>query len=451
MASSSRRVEGPNWVRNSGATSTSSARARCAEPAARSVAHEALDEVRRVPLTPDRAAPLTPAGTLGSRALREGTASSEELVTGVDEAESTPGLLILPQSVADDPDVTTPRLGRPFDRRSPFFMGLVGGLGLALAYAIARGIADLGAVLAIIGLAMFIAIGLNPIVTVLENHRTPRWLAVALVAAGFVGVFGGFFWAAGPVTAHEVGLLVKNYPKFRTELLDGRGWLGRLTKTLHLTAYLRAHQKLHIPIGGILGAGKALLSFAVATVSICVLTVYFLAALPGISALWTSLFPRTRRARIEYLTEEVFARVGGFMLGNLLTSFVAGIGTYFWMLGFGLPYPLLLAVFVAIADLIPVVGSTVGGIVVALVALTHGLPTAIATGAFYACYRLLEDYLLNPHVMKLTVSVSAGLTIVAVLIGGALFGLLGALVAVPVAATVRLLLSEVVTARQEQR
>ena len=139
------------------------------------------------------------------------------------------------------------------------------------------------------------------------------------------------------------------------------------------------------------------------------------------------------------------------MLGNLLSSAVAGVGTYVWLTIFGVPYALLLALFVALLDLIPMVGSTIAGVVVSLVALPKGLPIAIATACFYVFYRFLEDYLLNPRIMKHTVKISPGLTIIATLIGGALLGLIGALIAIPVAATIHLLLEEVAFPRQNQR
>ena len=139
------------------------------------------------------------------------------------------------------------------------------------------------------------------------------------------------------------------------------------------------------------------------------------------------------------------------MLGNLLTSVISAIGTYIWLTIFGVPYALLLALVVAVFDLIPMVGSTIAGIIVSLVALTKGLPVGIATAAFYITYRFLEDYLLNPRVMKHTVKVSPGLTIIATLIGGSLLGIIGALIAIPVAATINLLCEEVAFPRQNQR
>ena len=115
------------------------------------------------------------------------------------------------------------------------------------------------------------------------------------------------------------------------------------------------------------------------------------------------------------------------------------------------PTPLLLALVVALFDLIPLVGSTIAGVIVSLVALTKGVPVAVATAGFYVVYRYLEDYLLNPRVMKHTVKVTPGLTIIATLIGGTLLGLIGALIAIPVAATIHLVLEEVAVPRQNQR
>ena len=138
------------------------------------------------------------------------------------------------------------------------------------------------------------------------------------------------------------------------------------------------------------------------------------------------------------------------MLGNFITSVIAGLGTYIWLLAWGVPYPLLLGMFVAILDLIPVIGSTIGGIVVSLVALTVSLPVALATLAFYIGYRLAEDYLIVPRIMGRTVQLPAIVSLVAVLIGGVLLGIVGALVAIPVAAAIRLLLHEVAIRRLDK-
>lgn len=369
-------------------------------------------------------------------------------------APDPPDVLVLPASVERDLNPSNEEfgaLGRPFDRRAPFFVGLFGAFGVAVAYVIARGIAEVTSVLVIIGLALFIAIGLNPIIEFLTDRGLRRGIAVAIVTFGFLLVIAGFVLAAVSPISHEVSTLVKNYPKYKASLVAGKGWAGRLAVKFHLTSYLNGKSKIKIPAGGVLGAGKEVLTLGVATISVVALTTYFLIALPGVKKLWLSIVPRSRRERTRLLTDEVFSRVGGFMLGNLVTSLISGIGTYVWLLVFGVQYALLLALVVALFDLIPLVGSTIAGVIVALVALSKSIPIGIATIGFYIVYRYLEDYLLNPRVMKHTVKVTPGITIIATLIGGTLLGLVGALVAIPIAATIHLLLDEVAIPRQDQR
>jgi predicted PurR-regulated permease PerM len=382
--------------------------------------------------------------------------SPEGNQTGITFAQSSdppPDVLILPPDVKDElgpPNESLGTLGRPFDRRNPFFVGLTGAFGVALAYVIYRGIADVASVMVVVGLSLFIAIGLNPIIALLIRRSLSRGLAVAVVTLGFIAVIAVFVLVAAPPISHEFHVLVTNYPKYKSDLVHGRGWAGRLVVKFHLTSYLNGKNKVKLPVaGGLLGAGKAILSVGVATVSVIALTIYFLIALPGVKKLWLSLIARSRRERVALLTDEVFDRVGGFMLGNLLTSVISAIGTYIWLIIFGVPYALLLALVVAVFDLIPMVGSTIAGVIVSVVALTRGVPIAAATAAFYIVYRFLEDYLLNPRVMKHTVKVSPGLTIIATLIGGSLLGIIGALIAI--AATIHLLLEEVAFPRQNQR
>ncbi|MGA2527703.1 MAG: AI-2E family transporter [Acidimicrobiales bacterium] len=346
----------------------------------------------------------------------------------------------------DEPRFGTP--GRKFSRTTPFFIGLTGALGVGLAYLVVRSIADIAQVLTIIGIALFLGIGLQPAVLWLEGHRSSRPLAVVAITFCFLAVLGVFAAAAIPPMAHEAHDLITNFPRYRANVADGKGWLGHLVTKFHLASYVRGKAATKTlktaAAGGVIGAGRLLFSTTAAAVTIVVLTVYFLVALPSASQLWLGLVPASRRERVSLLIEEVFGRVGGFVLGNLITSVVAGVGTTLWLTIFGVPYAFLLGLFVAIMDLIPIVGSSVGGVVVSLVALTKGLPVAIATAGFYVFYRLFEDYLLVPRVMNRTVRISPGLTIMATLLGAALLGLIGAIVAIPIAAGLRLVLEEVV-------
>jgi predicted PurR-regulated permease PerM len=346
-------------------------------------------------------------------------------------------------------EAEAPALGRPgpaLNRRTPFYIGLTGALGVAVAVLIVRVVLDAGPVLTLIGLSLFLAIGLDPAVVWLTRHHLPRWAAVTVVMLAVLALVGLFVLAAaGPVT-REIHQLSVNLPKWRHQVATGQGWLGHLARRFHLThlsSKLSGKLVSTSTVGGVLGAGKVILSAFTATVVVIVLTVYFLATMPGVRRLFLHFVPQSRRVRTAALTDEVTSRVGGFVLGNLLTSIISGVLTTVWLAAWGVPYPLLLGLLVAILDLIPVVGSTIGGIIASGVALTQGVGVALATLVFYVAYRLFEDYLLTPRVMRHTVRVSPGITIIATLTGGVLLGLLGALIAIPVAAGIELLLDEV--------
>jgi predicted PurR-regulated permease PerM len=336
--------------------------------------------------------------------------------------------------------------GRRFNRRSPFYMGLMGGLGVAVAYLIGWAISSAEQELELIALAFFIAVGLEPIVAFLVRRGMRRGFGVLIVSLAAVGVFVGFLALAIPPLVNEVNDLVKLAPHYLDTLNKRSSFLGHLNMKFHIVSHVQKALSgggVSTVTSGVVGAGTIVVGAITAVVIVVALTIYFLADLPRVTALFYRLVPFSRRARAGLLIDEAFARVGGYVLGNIITSVIAGVGTLIWLLIWGVPYPLLLSVFVAFMDLIPIVGSTIAGIIVALVALTVSLPVALATAGFYVVYRQAEDYLITPRIMRRTVDVSGLVTIIAVLIGGTLFGIIGALVAIPIAAAVKLILEQV--------
>ena len=337
------------------------------------------------------------------------------------------------------------RLGRPMNRRSPFFVGMAAAAGVAVTYGLVELVIRARSVLVLIGLALFIAAGLDPAVGWLTRRRLPRWSAVIVILLIVTCVVAGFVAAAIPPLTAQVSALVHELPHYMHTLQNHNSALGKLNTRYHVEQRLSKllSSKGTALVGGVLGAGELVLSAASAMVIVIVLVVYFLAAMPHIKLFLYRLAPASRRARVILIGDEIFVKVGGYMLGNFVTSLIAGVGTWAWLEIFGVPYPLLLGLLVALLDLIPMIGSTIGGAIVSLVALTVSLPVAVATLAFYIGYRLAEDYLIVPRIMGRTVAVPAVVTVVAVLLGGALMGLIGALVAIPAAAALRLLLQEV--------
>jgi predicted PurR-regulated permease PerM len=342
------------------------------------------------------------------------------------------------------------RIGRPFDRRSPFVVGFVATMGVLIALALGAAIYSVRNTLVLIFLALFIAVGLEPVVAFGTRHRLRRSFSVLLVVLAGVGVVAGFVWSAISPIQKEVGELSKAVPKWRAEIGSGKGTVGHLAKELHLSYYISGSGTGTLAkdvATGALGAGEEVLTAVSSLLVVLVLTIYFLAALPAIKRFFVHLVPRSRRERFGLLLDDVLAGVGGYLLGNLFTSLIAGLGTFLWASIFGIPYAILLGLLVAIFDLVPVVGSTVGGVIVSLIALAVSFPVAVATAIFYVAYRFVEDYLLVPRVMRQAVNVSPVVTVLAVVVGAALLGIIGALVAIPIAAGIKLVLEQSVFPR----
>ncbi len=343
-------------------------------------------------------------------------------------------------------------LGERFNRRSPFWIGMVGGVGLIAAYVLWLALSQAIGVLLLIALALVIALGLDPVVAMLERGRVPRWAGVLIVSLAALAVVVAFLALAIPPIVSEVNTLVNQAPHYLQSLQSKNSLLGRLNHQFHLVSNLKkalSSGGVSAVGSGLLGVGKTALSAIEDIFIVVVLTIYFVADMPRIKGMIQRLVPASRRARTESLVDEGFARVGGFVLGNILTSVIAGLGTLVWLEIFSVPYPAVLSVFVGLMDLIPIVGSTIAGAVVALVALTVSLPVAIATAIFYIVYRNAEDYLITPKVMRRTVRVPGLVTILAVVIGGTLLGIIGALIAIPIAATIQLIVEEITFPRME--
>jgi predicted PurR-regulated permease PerM len=334
--------------------------------------------------------------------------------------------------------------GRRFDRRSPFYVGLVASAGVATIYGAVRVLGSISSVLMLIGVALFFALGLEPAASWLVNHRLPRWVAVTVVVAVTFTLIAGSFAAAIPPLAQQAREFIDQAPHYLQQAQDHSSAIGKLNDRFHLQQNITnaLHSSGGPAVAGVLRAGSAVLGVVSDVGIVAVLTVYFLADMRRIRATLYRLVPGSRRPRAILLGDEILAKVGYYVMGNVATSVIAGAATFVWCIIFDVPYPLLLGFFVAVLDLVPY-GSTVAGFVVAAVALTVSIPVSIATVAFYVIFRWFEDYLLVPRVIGRAVKVPGGVTVVAVLIGAALLGIVGALVAIPVAAALQLLAQEV--------
>ncbi len=343
-------------------------------------------------------------------------------------------------------------LGRRFNRRSPFYIGLTASAGVAVTYLAVRVLGSLSSVLVLIGVAFFLALGLEPAASWFVNRKLPRWAATTLVFAIFLALLGAFVAAAIPPLVQQVNELIQQAPHYLQQAQDHSSAIGRLNDRFHLQQRITdtINSSGGSLVNDVVSAGSAVFGAIADTFIVIILTVYFLVDLPRIRTALYRLVPHNRRPRAILIGDEIFAKVGAYVLGNVLISVIAGGATLIWLAAFNVPYPLLLGIFVAVFDLVPVVGSTIAGVVVAAVALTVSLPVCIATIVFFVVFRLLEDYLLVPRIIGRAVKVPALITVVAVLIGGALLGIVGALVAIPVAAALLLLTQEILYPRLDE-
>lgn len=345
------------------------------------------------------------------------------------------------------------RPGRPLTRTSPFFVGFTGGLGVLIAWFLVQALVSARQVLVLIVVSMFLAVALSPAVEGLQRWGLARRWAVGIVFLGVIAFFVGFGFAVVPPLTEQITTVISAVPEYVREL-QNNPTINRLDQRYQLLEraeeFLAGGSLGQQAFGGLVGAGVVVLSAVFSTLTVLILTLYFLASLPAIKRLAYRLAPRSRRNRVRLLGDEILARVGGYVGGVMLIAGINGTATFVFLQILDIPYALTLAMVVALFGVIPMIGATLGAIVVTVVAFAHSLPLAIACIVYYLVYQQVENYIIYPRVMKSSVNVPPTATIIAALIGGALLGVVGALLAIPSAAAISLMLREVVMPRQER-
>lgn len=353
---------------------------------------------------------------------------------------------------SDDDDSYGPP-GAPIERSLPFYRGFFWTLGALTALVLALAVRQATSVLVLVLIAAFLAVGLDPLVSAAVRRGMSRGLAVASIAVLFVAVIGSIVFVIGGALQTQVARLVDDAPGLLDDLRKNRT-VAKLDHKYHVISGLEkkieSADLSNSALSRIFDVGASVLNLLTSTIVVFVLTVYFVAALPRIRHAAYSLVPASRRQRVASLGDVILGRVGAYVIGASLVALLAGTVTAILLLCVGLSeYALPLALLVALLDLLPLVGAILGATIVSLVGLATSLPVGIACIIFYVIYELLEGYVIYPRVMRSSVDVPEYVTIVAVLLGGAVAGIVGALLALPIAAAVLLLVREVWVRRQE--
>jgi len=331
-------------------------------------------------------------------------------------------------------------------------IGFLGGIGVALAYVAYQAVVSMFSILLLILVSAFLAIGLNPAVMRLQQWGLRRGLAVAVVALSALAVVALVLVALIPPLITQGTELAKAFPEYLESLKRNR-LIGNLNERFDLLDKIQAAgtgKNAASALGGVLGGLKTVASVIFAALTVMILTLYFLAAFDRLKRGAYRLVPASRRDRVQRLADEMLTRVGGYLAGAVVIAAIAGASSLVFMLIAGIPYALALALAVALFDLIPQVGATLGAVVVTIVAFFVSVPVGIASIAFFVAYQQLENWIIYPRVMRRSVNVSDLAGIISVLIGASLLGIVGALIAIPVCAAVQLIVREVVLPRQEQ-
>jgi predicted PurR-regulated permease PerM len=312
-------------------------------------------------------------------------------------------------------------------------------------------------VVLLVAVSGFIALLLNPLVVALQRWKIRRrGLAVTVVTFWAVLVFAGLAFAFGYPLVNGVTHLADGLPAYINQAEHGRGWIGHLIRHYHVQEWVQKNYSKIVSFGQSLGKpalalGKGAVTLLIALATIFVLVLLLLLEGPKLRNSLLGAMSPERRESVTSVASQVNSAVTGYMLGNFLTSLIAGLVVFFTLMLLGVPYPLLWALWVALVDFLPMIGGALAGIPTVLFAAGHSLTAGIITLVVFLVYTQIENHILNPVIMSRTVRINPLLVLMSILIaasigswiGGLFGGFVAALLAIPAAGAVQVIVAEV--------
>ncbi|GGF38876.1 AI-2E family transporter [Subtercola lobariae] len=346
-----------------------------------------------------------------------------------------------------------------YSQINAFKIGLLGGLGVLVALVIGGLVTQLGTVLIYVGVALFIALGLDPLVSRLAR-KMPRPLAITIVFGVVVLILAGLLLTIIPIIVTQTSNLITNFPTYITNLQNS-DWFKGLESQLsgvvsiddvvkNLQSFLSPDKVLSLG-GGLLAVGAGVASGVTGSVIVLILTLYFLASLRSMKRVTYRFVPATKRANFAEITEQITQAVGRYVVGQLALALVNGILSFIFLTIIGAPLPVLLAFIAFLLSLIPLVGTVTGSAIIVLVCFLASPLTALVAAIYYLVYMQVEAYFLSPRIMNRAVSVPGSVVVIGAVAGGTIAGVLGALVAIPIAASAIIIIEKVVFPKQDAK
>jgi predicted PurR-regulated permease PerM len=344
--------------------------------------------------------------------------------------------------------------GIPINRSHPYYFGFVATLGALTAIVLMRALASVSQIFILILIALFLATGLNPAVEALRRRNMSRTTAVTIIFTSVIAFVIFFALVVVPPVISQGTQLINKAPTLLAELTNN-ATINKLNDQYGIIDTLQTKLKsltsdgtlLISAFGGVIGVGKSVLSGFFTFLTILVLTLYFITSLPQAVDLGLSLVPASRRERVGSLTHAIIARVGSFVGSQIVIAAMASVFVFILSLVLGLPSPIAIGMIVFVCGLIPLIGHFLGSGIVTIIAVTQSIAIGVIAFVAYVVYVQVENYVVTPRIMKRTLAVPGVVTIISALIGSSLLGLVGGLLAVPVAASIILILDEVVIPR----
>lgn len=338
-----------------------------------------------------------------------------------------------------------------------FQIGLLGGLGVLASLLLGGAIASIANILTYIAAAIFIALGLEPIVNKLEALGLKRKWAIPTVVASLLILLTILIWALVPTIATQAAHFVKTAPSVIagfTELawvqrIDGQ-FGGAITDALTgIGNFVGNTANWPSMLGGVLQVSLSIFNGFFGALIIVILSLYFMASMSRFKRWLYSLVPASRRDTFSSIAEQISDAVGRYVMGQVTIGLISAVLSFILMSILGIPFALVLSAICFLLGLIPLVGTITGALLVSLVALSVSPTAALICAIYYVIYMQVEAYLISPRIMSKAVSVPGAVVVVAALAGGAILGVLGALVAIPVAASIMLIIRQVLVPKQD--
>lgn len=347
-----------------------------------------------------------------------------------------------------------------------FRLGLLGGLGVLTALFIGNAVATLATVITYVGFALFLALGLDPIVRAIQSRGVPRPVAILVVVMSVLALFAGFVLALVPVILEQTTNLYNSVLRFLTsyhsltDLIEAvQSVIPPSTLDVQATidaviAFLSDPNNLANIGGGVLSVGAGFASALLGAFLTLMLTIYLVISLPAIKRASFRLVSASRRENFIDIADQVTSAVGKYVIGQGAQGLANGILSFIAMSLIGAKYPALFALIAMMFSLLPLVGTVTGSIIIVATQYLVDPANPMLTlwvAIYYLVYMQVEAYVIGPAIMNRAVKVPGVLVIIAALAGGALLGVLGAIVAIPVAASALIIIREVIVPAQEKR